>query len=349
MDLRLLITPWQRALGAMFWNRLGDTGLVFLYPFAVPRLFHTFFCPPLRLTALSEQGSIIFNRIASPRRFVRLPPSRLILASDPAAALPPLEDLHTLLMLPIGSFSAAWDEYISPDRLVEKVPEQAVADMRRAYEAHQRSEPVRPEVLRARFAPWERGDLCTAAITILDRSGMYSLPRSAVSFSYQILQVEKPHLEELAAASLAGRPWKADFPQECLRCGKPASWRQALKTPAWLAVETVWRFERPENAVPLCKRCAYRLDWSRREGLRIDLAWGYGGRASRPSGCGSWPASKSCSWKTGTGKLTRFGRPSLAAPLGKLEAARRNMPIHALPKESGERGYTWHPWLVPWA
>lgn len=277
MDLRLLIAPWQRALGAMFRTGLGDSGLVFLYPCSAPRLFHTFFCPPLRLTALSEEGEVIFNRVIAPFRFVRLPPIRLVLETDPASSQPPLEDLRALLKLPVRVYSASWDESISPDRLVDKVLEQAVADMRRAYEIHHRSEPVRPEVLRARFAPWERGDLCTAAIAILDGAGMYSIPEPAVSFSYQILQVERPHLEELAAASLAGQPWKADFPRECLRCGKPGSWRQALHTPPGSAVETAWRYERPENAVPLCKRCAYRLEWSRRESLRVDLVWGLWG------------------------------------------------------------------------
>jgi hypothetical protein len=277
MDIRLLTTSWQRALGAMFRKRLGDTGLAFLYPFNAPRLFHTFFCPPLRLTALSEQGEIVFDQVTPPRRFVRLPPTRLVLETDPAAPLPPLDELRALLKIPLGVPPASWDECISTDRLVDKVLEQAVADMRRAYEAHRRTGPVRPEVLRARFAPWERGDLCTAAITILDQAGAVSIPGSAISFSYQILQAEKPHLEELAAASLAGQPWKADFPQECLRCGKPASWRQALHAPRPLAVELAWRYERAENAVPLCKRCAYRLEWSRRESLRIDLAWGLWG------------------------------------------------------------------------
>ena len=277
MEIRLLTTSWQRALGAMFRKSLGNTGLAFLYPYIAPRLYHTFFCPPLRLTAFSEQGKIIFDRVTPSRRFVRLPPTRLVLESDPAAALPPLEDLLVLLKLPAGVPPASWDEGISADRLVDKVLEQAVADMRRAYEAHQRSGPVRPDVLRARFAPWERGDLCTAAVTILDRAGMYSLPENALAFSYQILQVERPHLEELAAASLAGQPWKADFPRECLRCGKAATWRQALATPTGLAVEMAWRYERPENAVPLCKRCAYRLGWSRQEPLRIDLAWGLWG------------------------------------------------------------------------
>ena len=277
MDVQLLTTSWRRALGAMFRKRLRHTGLAFLYPFAAPRLFHTFFCPPLRLTVLSEQGDVVFNEVTPPCRFVRLPSTRLVLETDPAFPLPPLEELRALLKIPLGIPPASWDEFISPDRLVDKVLEQAVADMRRAYEAHQRSGPVRPEVLRARFAPWERGDLCTAAIMILERAETVSIPKSAISFSYQILQVEKPHLEELAAASLAGQPWKADFPQECLRCGKPASWRQALQAPRPLGVELTWRYERAENAVPLCKRCAYRLEWSRRESLRIDLAWGLWG------------------------------------------------------------------------
>src|SRR5574341_826117 len=138
MDLRLLTTPWQRALGAMFWARLGDTGLVFLYPFAAPRLFHTFFCPPLRLTALSEQGEIIFDEVAPPGRFVRPPSTRLVLETDPDAALPPLEDLRALLWLPIGIPPASWDEYISPDRLVDKILELAIADKRRAYRADER-------------------------------------------------------------------------------------------------------------------------------------------------------------------------------------------------------------------
>jgi hypothetical protein len=277
MNLHLLITPWQRALGAMFRAGLGDSELVFLYSYSAPRLFHTFFCPPLRLTALSEDGEIIFSRVIAPWRFVRLPPTRLVLETAPAASLPSRQERCALLSLPLNAYSASWDETVPPDRLVAKMLEQAVADMRRVYEAHRRAGPVRPEVLRTRFAPWERGDFCTAAITILDGAGMVSMPEPAVSFSYQLLQAEKPHLEELAAASLAGQPWKEDFPLACLRCGKPGSWRPALRSAPGLAVETAWRYERPENAVPLCKRCAYRLEWSRRESLRIDLAWGLWG------------------------------------------------------------------------
>ena len=355
MQLRLLTTPWQRALGAMFRKRLGDSGLVFLYPYPAERLFHTFFCPPLRLTALSEQGEIVFDWVTPPNHFVRTPPTRLIVESDPGASLPPLQELRILLELPAGAAAASWDEGISPDRLVDKILEQAVADMRRAYEAHRRAGPVRAEVLQARFAPWERGDLCTAAITILDRAGTDTIPESAVSFSYQVLQQERPHLEELAAASLAGQPWKRDFPQECLRCGKPGSWRQALASPQGLGAETAWRYERPENAVPLCKRCAYRMDWSQRESLHIDLAWGLWGprfeafwmwHVRREQGRlpGDWdrethplwpPAYGGESWETGSGakahaeprppqgiRPTRAQREAVARGLGVKTPAR---------------------------
>ena len=204
MKIKLLTTPLQRTLGAMFRTQLGDSGLAFLYPFTAPRLFHTFFCPPLRLTALSQEGEIIFSRAVSPCRFVRLPPTRLILETDPDSSLPSPEELRSLLELPIDIPSASWDESVSPDRLVDKVLEQAIADMRRAYEAHCRSGPVRREVLRARFTPWERGDLCTAAIVILDGAGMYSIPEPAVSFSYQVLQAEGPAFRR-AGGSLTGR------------------------------------------------------------------------------------------------------------------------------------------------
>ena len=168
---------------------------------------------------------------------------------------------------------------------------------------------------------------------------MVSLPGSALSFSYQILQVEKLYLEELAVASLAGQPWKVDFPQECLRCGKPASWRQALATPPGLPVELAWRYERSENAVPLCKRCACWLERSRREDLRIDLAWGLWGQRLRRSGRGTRRVSRVVYWKVGTGKLTRSGPPSLAAMPGRRGVGPRRTPAHqaALARSLGVR------------
>ena len=50
MSIRLLASSWGRSIGAMFQRRLSEP-LVFGYPFAASRLFHTFFCPPLRIVA----------------------------------------------------------------------------------------------------------------------------------------------------------------------------------------------------------------------------------------------------------------------------------------------------------
>ena len=78
------------------------------------------------------------------------------------------------------------------------------------------------------------------------------------------------------AASVAGVPWKGDFSNACLRCGKGGSWRPAVLPPSDVG-DSVWRYERPENAVPLCHKCAACLKWNHQEDVRIDLAWGLWG------------------------------------------------------------------------
>jgi len=83
-------------------------------------------------------------------------------------------------------------------------------------------------------------------------------------------------MEELLAASVAGVPWKGDFSNACFRCGKGGSWRPAI-LPFSDIPDLSWRYERPENAVPLCHKCAARLKWNHQEDVRIDLAWGLWG------------------------------------------------------------------------
>ena len=67
----------------MFMRELGEKTLVFRYGHPAARLFHTFCCPPLRILALSEQGEIIYDRVVGPNRFVRLPPTSIIIEIDP--------------------------------------------------------------------------------------------------------------------------------------------------------------------------------------------------------------------------------------------------------------------------
>ena len=84
-------------------------------------------------------------------------------------------------------------------------------------------------------------------------------------------------MEELLAASVAGVPWRHEFPNGCMRCGKPGSWRGVLVAPKHAPLEVTWRYQRPENAVPLCHHCAETLNFLRDKGLRIDLVWGLWG------------------------------------------------------------------------
>lgn len=280
MEVKYLTTPWQRSRGAMFQKRLGETILLFAYPHAAPRLFHTFFCPPLRIIALDDDGKVLFNQIGQPDELIRLPVSRMIIETDPEQELP-LEFLRDLVRNAPKVHTAAgtWDVDASIDRLLFVLIKEAVADMRRVHEAHARRGAVRSEVLQEKFAPWERGQLTNSASFLQDFSHFCEVPETALHLSLQILDVETSCLREITAASVAGVPWQAEFPIRCLRCGKPkASWRMVLTPPPGLAPETAWRYERPENHVPLCRRCVPWLKWKERKELRLDLAQGLWGQ-----------------------------------------------------------------------
>jgi hypothetical protein len=103
------------------------------------------------------------------------------------------------------------------------------------------------------------------------------LPTGAVKLSYSVLQAEKPYLDELVAASVGGIPWRHEFPNHCMRCGKPGSWRPILSPSPDAPVEIAWRYQRPENAVPICHHCTETLGLLRNESMQIDLAWGLWG------------------------------------------------------------------------
>lgn len=82
-----LHTGLQRARGAMFQPALGRRVLVFVYPKPAPRLFHTFFCPPLRILALSEEGARLHEQVALPGQWVLLPAARIVVECDPGLPL----------------------------------------------------------------------------------------------------------------------------------------------------------------------------------------------------------------------------------------------------------------------
>jgi hypothetical protein len=137
---------------------------------------------------------------------------------------------------------------------------------------------INPEALHAHIPAWERGQIVNSAAYIKEMNidGKWAIPRGAIDISNQILAAEAAYQDELEAASLAGIPWQETFnprQKQCMRCGGKSSWRFVLKPPPNMPQEMAWRLARPENAVPICRRCAEAVKIGNDE-IRYDLAWG---------------------------------------------------------------------------
>ncbi len=50
-----------------------------------------------------------------------------------------------------------------------------------------------------------------------------------------------------------------------------------LSPPPGMPVEFLWRYQRPENAIPICHHCTETLNLLREETLQLDLVWGLWG------------------------------------------------------------------------
>lgn len=274
MRLQFLVSSAARSLGAMFMRDLKEDLLVFIYPTNAPRTFHTFFCPPMRTIALSSQGCVLFDEVISKWRLVKLPACQYVIETHPKADYRPY--VQTILSIApnlpqVGALEAG----AHLDSLLFALLAEAVADIRRIREAHQGE--VKSEIQRKKFEVWERGQMVSSAGFLLDFSRTWSLPSGAVRLSHSVLRAEEPYLDELVAASVAGIPWRQEFPNGCMRCGKPGSWRAILSPAPDVPVEYAWRYQRPENAVPICHHCTETLNLLRREDLQFDLAWGLWG------------------------------------------------------------------------
>jgi hypothetical protein len=274
MQLHFLVNSDQRAFGAMFMQNLNEDILAFVYPTDEARIFHTFFCPPLRIVALSAEGQVLFDEVISKWRWVKLPACRYVIETGPKVDYRPF--VNTIISIsPDLPQSGAMDASIRMDSLLFALLAEAVADIRRIREAHPGE--VRPEIQRRKFEAWERGQIVSSAGFLLDFSRAWNLPDGAVKLSYSVLQVEEPYLDELVAASIAGIPWRHEFPNACMRCGKPGSWRPILNPAPGAPVEITWRYQRPENAIPICHHCTETLGLLRSEPLQLDLVWGLWG------------------------------------------------------------------------
>lgn len=286
MKYQLLTTSWQRSIGAMFKKTLDNTVFIFVYPHPAPRLFHTFFCPPLRILALGDAGEIRFNQVIPPNQFVRLPKTRLILETAPEVTLAH-ENLQTLAQtltnrLPRSRSTGAIDQEVAFHNLIFALVHDALWNLQRFNQRRERlcMDNLTLAGLRAAFTPQERGQFLNSALFLLEYPDLWSLPPIAARLSRTLLQVEANAgcLEELLAASVSANPWKNDFPGTCVRCQfNTGNWRPVLSAPESMLPEEAWRYSRPENHVFICHKCAFKVGWHRRANVRIALALGVWG------------------------------------------------------------------------
>jgi hypothetical protein len=86
-EVRYLTRGWERGVGAMFRRDLDGRILVFVYPRPAAHLYHTFFSPTLRMLAIDDAGSPVFDALVPPNRVQSLPVSRLVVECGPRQAL----------------------------------------------------------------------------------------------------------------------------------------------------------------------------------------------------------------------------------------------------------------------
>ncbi|MBI5351708.1 MAG: hypothetical protein HZB50_03625 [Chloroflexi bacterium] len=274
LHLQFLLSAEQHALGAMFFTDMNDELLAFIYPTETTRTFHTFFCPPMKIVALSGDGTIVFDQVVTKWKFVKLPACRVVIECGPQADYSP--HIQTILSISTDLPQlGAIDPSVQMDSLLFALLSEAVADMRRIRDTHRGQ--IKPEIQRRKFEVWERGQIVSSAGFLLDFCDTWSIPSNAVRLSHSILQAEEPYLDELVAASVAGIPWQHEFPNACMRCGKPGSWHPILSPGLRTAVEITWRYQRPENCIPVCHHCTETLGLLQNKKIQIDLVWGLWG------------------------------------------------------------------------
>jgi hypothetical protein len=135
-----------------------------------------------------------------------------------------------------------------------------------------------------RLSPERRGELLSAAGLVASLApSLGIIPEGAVKLSKEVLKAEwdSPYRQELYAAAVAGQAWKAEEMegetsriQGCLRCGIRCRWLPVLTLPEDTPAEMTWRLGRPENHIPVCKKCRKDLGLGKEDKSKdIDLAW----------------------------------------------------------------------------
>ena len=282
-------TKLKRAIGAQFKSNLKGEIMVFPYPHPAAHLFHTMWCPPLRIVVVDaqpEDGKVVFDQVIKPWRFVNLPAGNLVLEMDPNTEY--TEVLPSILSasqkrpripdnLPVGGT----DSSISIHLMIYQMFADSLCDLRKVKDnCLTQDGTVNYEKLKKKYAPWDRGQIYASAGFVLDYSAdsTWSLPSGVFHLSKAVLQCEQEYADEILAAMSGAVPsWRLTLRAVCIGCGRGGTWRSVLPVPADTPPEVSWRLLRPENHIPICKYCARRYDVHRKPQIRLELAsafWG---------------------------------------------------------------------------
>ena len=282
-------TKLKRAIGAQFKSNLKGEIMVFPYPHPAAHLFHTMWCPPLRIVVVDaqpEDGKVVFDQVIKPWRFVNLPAGNLVLEMDPNTEY--TEVLPSILSasqkrpcipdnLPVGGT----DSSISIHLMIYQMFADSLCDLRKVKDnCLTQDGTVNYEKLKMKYAPWDRGQIYASAGFVLDYSAdsTWSLPSGVFRLSKAVLQCEQEYADEILAAMSGAVPsWRLTLRAVCIGCGRGGTWRSVLPVPADTPPEVSWRLLRPENHIPICKYCARRYDVHRKPQIRLELAsafWG---------------------------------------------------------------------------
>jgi hypothetical protein len=284
--IQVLSNSYQRALGAMFRIRgLAKNVLIFVYPVASKRLYTTWFCPPLRILCFGELGDVIFNEVLTGGRFVELPETRLVIEVDPdypyLKIVREIRDTGTDVWISrhisdergltqnIGG-ARADDPF---GRLLFGLIRDAIEDLSKVKNMIIGEGPQEAQKELSKLPAWRRGQIICSASFVLDvvPAVPYQIPPAALKLSRTLLQLDNEETQkELLAAAIAGVPWNIEA--ACFRCSNGGSWRQILKPSSNLPALIQWRFDRPENHIPLCNLCENTLDL---KNINLAVALGY--------------------------------------------------------------------------
>lgn len=236
----------------------------FIYAFEAKRTFQTLRCPSIRIMAFSERGEKIFDKVITGLKFVKIPPTRLVIESHPDTDISALvEDIQRL---GVSEWVEAWhrkrmhvdggttnkDDGDVLYTLFREVLVNTAEDMKLGIDAmggkydkssgigiHRRAQMI---------------DAAAYLLGVVDEVP-FTIPPQAIEIANDILEHEKSRLiHEVRAAAIAGLPWMATRQGLCCLCNGLAWYRPVIEDPE-LPEEVAWRLQRPENHVLVCSPC----------------------------------------------------------------------------------------------